>query len=190
MLPIIKLERFESFQYDGTNGADIRDQLNAYTTGSDPWTIISESGGVLHVRNTVNSENIFVPELDHLVLGQRDSAFVLGVMTETQLGNNYVDLVTEIGNTVLASNAQAMGVAVVPALTASGSTTVQVTVGPPLPDTSYAPAAVLIGGASLLGSLSITSTTAVSTTRVDVVVQNTGLLTISGASVLVIAIDQ
>lgn len=94
----------------------------------------------------------------------------------------------------------AFGIAVVPSLLGQAQTTVQVTIRPTLPDTTYTPVAILSGAVGLLASLSVLSATPVATNgplvsggpnvpgssaRVDVVVRNTGLLTLSGGSVFV-----
>lgn len=80
------------------------------------------------------------------------------------------------------------GYASVPSLLAGASTTVQVTLRLAMADTSYQEIPALTGTAQLLGALSITGSTIVSKTRVDVTVQNTGLLTLAGSTVLVIAL--
>lgn len=85
-------------------------------------------------------------------------------------------------------NTFSAGTGAVPSLIANQQTTVQVTLRAAMADTDYEAVAVLIGGVSLLAALSIVSTTVVSATRVDVVVRNTGLITLAGATVLVQAL--
>jgi hypothetical protein len=82
----------------------------------------------------------------------------------------------------------AAGVNTVPTLGAGASTTVSVTIKPTLPSTSYTVAAFVVGGLNLLGNLQVTGTSVISTSQVNVTVQNTGLLSLGGASVCVIAV--
>lgn len=82
----------------------------------------------------------------------------------------------------------AAGTNTVPTLGAGASTTVSVTIKPTLPSTSYTVAAFLLGGVNLLGNLQVTGTAVISTSQVNVTVQNTGILSLGGASVCVIAI--
>lgn len=81
----------------------------------------------------------------------------------------------------------AMGLANVPLLLAGQSVTVQVTMNPPMRDLNYAVAAIPLISGGLLGALRVNSTAVVSTTRIDVTVQNTGLASLGG-SVLVTAV--
>lgn len=80
------------------------------------------------------------------------------------------------------------GTAAVPSLGINASAVVQVTLSAAMTSTDYNPTAVLTGSLQLLGALEITATTVATTSRVDVTVKNTGLLTLSGATVLVIAL--
>lgn len=88
-----------------------------------------------------------------------------------------------VGSSVLAA-----GQGSVPTLVLNGTATVTVTVKPSFKDTAYQAVAQVIGGTSVLGALSVQSVTAMSVNTVNVVVKNTGLATLSGASVLVTAI--
>jgi hypothetical protein len=82
----------------------------------------------------------------------------------------------------------ALGIASVPSLLGSAQTTVQVTIRPTLPNNTYNVAAALSGAVNLLASLSVLSISKVSGSRADVVVRNTGLLTLAGALVVVNAV--
>lgn len=89
----------------------------------------------------------------------------------------------------LSDLAMSAGTAGVPSLLVGASATVSVTLVAAMADTSYTPVSALTAqGVGVLANLSITSTTVVSTTRVDVVVKNNGLVTLTGAIVLVIAL--
>jgi len=59
---------------------------------------------------------------------------------------------------------------------------------PALPDAGYNVAVALAGSSQLLGALAILSATVAGSAQVDVVVQNNGLLTLAGATVLVTAL--
>lgn len=87
-----------------------------------------------------------------------------------------------------AADTIALGVNSVPTLLGAAQATVQVAIKPTFADTNYQATAVVTGAVNLLASLSVLSVTVVNGTRVDVVVRNTGLLSLSGASVLVSAI--
>lgn len=81
-----------------------------------------------------------------------------------------------------------MGIATIPSLNAAGQTTVQVTLKPTLASTAYTATAVVTGTVSLLAALSVQSVAAVSGSRADVVVKNTGLVTLAGGQVQVTAV--
>lgn len=80
-----------------------------------------------------------------------------------------------------------VGTAAVPTLLLAQSVTVPVTLKKSFIDTAYSAIALLSGSLNLLGALQVNSVTIVDEDTVDVVVQNTGLVTLSGASVLVVA---
>jgi len=82
----------------------------------------------------------------------------------------------------------AVGYAITPSLVVGASATVAVPMVPALPDSGYNVAVALAGSAQLLGALAILSASVVDTDTVNVVVQNNGLLTLAGATVLVTAL--
>lgn len=83
----------------------------------------------------------------------------------------------------------AAGFGAIPApLIGNATTTIQVTIKPTMPSTAYQAQATLAGSSNILGSLSIQSVTVVSPSRVDVVVKNTGVVSLNGGSVIVYAI--
>lgn len=81
------------------------------------------------------------------------------------------------------------GTASVPSLGVNASTNVVVTLKLPMADTNYQAVPVLTGTTQLLGSLSITASTILTASTVQVTVQNTGLLTLAGATALVVALS-
>jgi len=176
--------------YDGTNSAD-------FNTAISNFTIVSEVGGVLtfdsdnpgYVANTGDwiiwlqgaVANVFSPS--------QFATFLTTVPTDERVDDLATDLTTleavvdALGDAAMLS----VGAAAVPTLLASAQVTVSVTLYPTLPDTSYTPHTQLFGGINL-GPLEILSTTVVSTTVVDVVVRNNGLLSLTGATLLVSAV--
>jgi len=117
------------------------------------------------------------------------ATFLTTVPTDERVDDLATDLTTleavvdALGDAAMLS----VGAAAVPTLLASAQVTVSVTLYPTLPDTSYTPHTQLFGGINL-GPLEILSTTVVSTTVVDVVVRNNGLLSLTGATLLVSAV--
>lgn len=82
-----------------------------------------------------------------------------------------------------------VGSAVLPSLLSGGETTVSVALRTAMADTTFDVVPVLTApGVGLLTDLQIVSTSVVSASSVNVVVRNTGLVTLSGASVLVLAL--
>lgn len=81
-----------------------------------------------------------------------------------------------------------LGVGSVPTLVGAAQATINVTIKPAFLDTNYVATALVTGAVNLLASLSVLSVTIVNATTVAVVVRNTGLLSLSGASVLVAAV--
>lgn len=177
----------EAFEYTGTNGTDIRDQLNDYSAPGVTWSVLSETGGTLQLRRASGfNDDYEVHASDTIVItGQNETTAEF--LTVTGYAKNYtptVDVLAEVAPPV-----SALGVASVPSLAGNTQTTVAVTIQPTLSGVGYTAAAALTGSVSLLSSLSILSVTNASAAQVDVVVRNTGLLTLAGASVIVIALE-
>jgi hypothetical protein len=82
----------------------------------------------------------------------------------------------------------AVGYAVTPSLIIGASATVAVPMVPSLPDAGYNVAVALAGSSQLLGALAILGHSVVDADTVNVVIQNNGLLTLAGATVLVTAL--
>jgi hypothetical protein len=81
-----------------------------------------------------------------------------------------------------------VGIEAVPSLGAGGNATVDVTIIPTLPNTSYDAAAWLAGSVTLLGGLSITSVTLLNTSTIRVVVHNGALVTLAGGTLIATAV--
>lgn len=189
--PIRMMQFFEFYEYDGTNSAELLDYLqNNISTGDGPWYIDSESDGtVVFAWDNDEVQWILINANVGGGLLVTAQATVYGI--QAPWDNLYIPLSSlAITGTAAPDPLIALGVSTVPSLLGSASTTVQVTISPARSDTDYAVASALLGTASLLASLVITNTVIVSGSRVDVTVQNTGLLTLAGASVLVAAVDQ
>lgn len=131
------------------------------------------------LQSTVTSNSSAITTLQSQVAANSSS-----ISTNT---SNITTLQSQI-TTVTSGLVRSVGVAPVPTLIASASATVQVTITPAMPNTTFNAYPKLFAGISIVG-LQINSTTIVSTTRVDVVVQNVGLVSLAGANVLVYAVD-
>lgn len=183
MEPVLVHALHEAFFYDGGNGVELVGQLNSYKP--DSWELVSEDAGTAVVRHE------FLQTTFELVSGYA-AVVPQGDTDETGFYSPevFAEWFVAADSVILGPPVLAQGIASVPALNGGASTTVNVPVTPELPDTSYTAAAVLLGGTALLASLTVTATSKISGAQVDVTVQNTGLLPLSGASVLVAAVDQ
>lgn len=106
--------------------------------------------------------------------------------TQTTTAANLATLTAQF-NTLAPSVMLSVGISPVPTLLGSTNATVAVPLWPAMPSSSYTPHAQLFSNGIAIGALTILSTTATSTTNVNVVVRNTGLLSLTGAFVLVAA---
>lgn len=193
-MPAINIvNRYLAIQYDGTNSAEI-DGLIAN------FTIDSETGGVLSFNSlsspfTVNTGDWIRYTQGHVESTHPDSEFqaffvrnAIYLDTDhTSLDSDITDLddrVTELESTA-GTGIRAAGIALAPTLLLSASATVAVDFSPAMPNTSYTPHVQLIASTTALGSLSVTGTTVVDTNTVNVTVQNSGLVNLSGVQLLV-----
>lgn len=188
--------RYDALHYTGSNGADIAEMLNLWAprgpgNQDNPWVVLTEVDGELELLNTQVGNIVNMSAGQYMLV---DSHLDVGmeICTEEVMNDRYVNPADYVANLLPPPEppAIALGVASVPSLLGNTQVTVPVTIKPTLASTSYTPVAVLLGSSSLLATLSVVSTTAVSESQVDVVVQNTGLLTIAGGSVLVAAVSQ
>lgn len=190
-------ERRFAVQYTGSNSAEI-DAIIAnfvitneaggvldFTSNGSPWTA-NATDWICFQQNTVDqihSAALFAfyftryPDIAALAAVEADVAVVEADVAAVEAA------LADLGDIAMLS----VGAAAVPLLLASASVTVPVTLYPALPDTSYTPHSHLFGGINL-GPLEILSSTVISTTVVDVVVRNNGLLSLTGATLLVSAI--
>jgi len=169
LTPVSVTSKFEAAQYDGTNGSDIADWLQ-------DATFVSDDGEEL-VLSMVYGGEYTVPV----------NAFVIR-QESYGLWGHYVGADYTNKWSLIPVITQAIGIANVPSLVADATTTVSVTLTASFADSSYNAQAVLVGGVGVLAALEITSVTVTDINTVDVAVHNTGLITLSGAQILVTAI--
>lgn len=191
-MPAIDIvDRVNAIQYTGSNSAEIDDLITDFV-------ITSEAGGVLMFTSQGNP---FVANTGDWV--RFHQGYATGVHTTAFLdfafirNAVYADLpdtaaieadITQLQADVAAleavSGLLSAGVKECPLLIV-GNTTVSVDIIPAMPDTSYTPSAQLFASVALLGTLSIASVTVVDTDTVNVVVNNSGLIGLNGAAILV-----
>lgn len=82
---------------------------------------------------------------------------------------------------------QAAGVAEAPTLLFGQSTNVDVDIIPVMSSSSYTPYVQLFAPSSVLGVLSVAATTVLDSNTVRVTIQNSGLVSLSGVRILVVA---
>lgn len=198
------VERRHGVQYDGTNSGDI-DALFSLNT-------LSESGGVWMFESPPGSSTYTVNTNDWIVYAQNmafathsPTAFVnfyrcnaecadvesldvqaLQEAVETLEGE--MDALQAEVDALGGVSIRSVGVAAVPTLLLGASATVAVQLNPAMADSSYTAKAFKFASVSLV-DLQINSVTIVDADTVNVNVENTGLVTLSGASVLVTATD-
>lgn len=200
--PINIVERKHAVQYDGTNSGDI-DNLFPVTTLSEAsgvWTFESPPSGPTYVVNT----NDWIVFFQNMVFGTYSpTAFDFFYRCNAECGDLQAtevqdlqeavetlqglveDLQTEVDG-LGGESVRAVGVAAVPTLLLGGSTNVDVQLSPAMADTSFTARAYKFAAVSLV-DLAINSVTIIDNDTVRVNVSNTGLVTLSGASVLVTA---
>lgn len=193
-MPAIDIvERYNAIQYTGSNSAEI-DSLVTY------FDIVSEVGGVLTVESPTGTA---IPAINTNDWVRYNQGVVVSVHNTSSFNNFFVrnavysDLpdtsAIEADIAALQTDVTALESSV-PLLSAGvkecpllivGNTTVAVDIIPAMPDTSYTANAQLFASVALLGSLSISSITVVDTDTVNVVVNNGGLVSLTGANILV-----
>lgn len=165
-------KKYPCTKYTGANSAEVLDvgELSGHTC-----SVVSESGGVLVFSDDTASVQKTINTGEWVYIDPESPNSIAEVVTNTRY--NELFFKTEIS----------AGTAGVPTLLLAQSATVVVTLKIPFFDTSYTAVAAISGSLNLLGALQINSVTIIDEDTVNVVVQNTGLVTLSGASVLVIA---
>ncbi len=185
--PINIVNRLHAVQYDGTNSSDIV-ALDIFDFNNDDetggvWTFQSPPDGTLRTVNTddwiLYSQNAITSVASNVEFVAQFSCNALCEIVE--------EVAMEVENLALAPKVQAVGVAPVPTLVLNATANIDVTLQPAMADASYDAYAHKFAGVSL-ANLNITSVTVVDEDTVTVGVQNTGLVTLAGASILVHAV--
>lgn len=154
----------KGIQYTGSNAQDVMDTIDLILS---PFVSTLNGGVITTFLGPMNPGDWFCQDYNLVSSIVPNSRFVQHLYAQGDL-----DTIS-------------LGIAAVPTLLGSTQTTVQVTIKPAFADTNYQATAVVTGAVNLLASLSVLSVSVINTSRVDVVVRNTGLLSLSGASVLV-----
>lgn len=173
----------QAMQYTGSNSAD----LDAAASTVFDFSIVSEGGGVLTFTNNGNNYNMNTGEW--LVYNTSGFAVLPNSIYTSEW--DCVALCAELnalGTSTSGVFVRSMGVAPVPTLLLGGTATVAVQLQPAMPDATYSAYAAKFAGVSLT-DLQINSVTVIDADTVDVAVENVGVGTITGASVMVHAID-
>jgi hypothetical protein len=182
--PINVVDTLRAVQYDGTNSADI--------IALDPgfaFDNASEANGVWSFQSPPSSASFVVHTGEWLLFAQNQ---VFSKVSNVDRINNFscnvlcedIEPLTALASLPLVS---ALGVAPVPALLASATAEVMVTLQPAMADDTYSAYAHKFAGVAL-DDLQINSVTVVDEDTVTVAVENTGSQTIAGASIMVHAV--
>lgn len=175
-MPAIHIvERYNAIQYTGSNSAEI----DALVTHLD---IISETGGVLTVESPTGTSITPINTNDWVRYNQ---GVVVSVHNTSTFDNYYVQNAV-FGDLAAVSGVLATGVKECGTLS-PGNTTVSVDLVTSMPDTNYTPNAQIFAAAGILGTVSITSVSVNDADTIDVVVNNSGVLGLTGARILVTA---
>lgn len=170
-------------QYVGTNGTDVLALVQGITQYSgNVWSVISDDATTV----TLLEAGPTLSAVWTVTVGQWvvcDMSFgIIAILGADKYAVRYNQISTVVAEAI--RDAGSIGVANVPALSA-GIIAVPVQIKPAQADTSYVATASLSASASVLGSLSIDSVVKTSGSVVTVTVRNSGLLTLSGAIVIV-----
>jgi hypothetical protein len=176
--PINVVNRLHAVQYDGTNSGDI-DNLFSLNNAS-------ESGGVWTFQSPPDATSYTINTGDWILYAQ-NQVFSKATSTEFPAFFSCNALCPDIEALSEVTAVRALGVAPVPSLVLNASTTVTVTLQPAMPDSGYTAYASKFAGVSLT-DLTINSVTVVDEDTVQVGVQNTGLVTLAGATIMVHAV--
>lgn len=170
-------------QYDGTNSGDIA-ALDAFDFNN-----ATESGGTWTFQSPPDSTTYTFHTGDWVLYAQNQvmqSRTNIDFLREYSCNALCAD-VEALEALAVTPKVQSMGVAPVPSLILNASTTVTVTLHPAMPDDTYTAYASKFAGISIT-DLVINSVTVVDEDTVQVAVQNTGLVTLAGANILVHAV--
>lgn len=178
--PISVVTTLYAVQYDGTNSSDI------IALDEFDFNNASESSGTWSFQSPPDSTSYTFHTGDWVLYAQNQ---VMQAKTNMEFEREYScnALCPDLEVFSTGEQIRSMGVAPVPSLVLNASTTVNVTLSPPMPDDSYTAYASKFAGVSIT-DLTINSVTVVDEDTVQVAVQNTGLVTLAGANVLVHAV--
>lgn len=171
----------QAIHFDGTNHGEVASAAMEYFEHTAPYSYNpyinhTTSGSTI----TIQTDQYYFTMYPDMVLIQ--DGYVVGTT------NTLADFTKLYREPVTPTATLAVGYAVTPSLGVGASATVAVDMVPALPDSGYNVGVALAGSAQLLGALAILSATVVDADTVNVVIQNNGLLTLSGATVLVTAL--
>lgn len=171
-MPAVNItDRYQAIQYTGSNSA-------AIDAAVSDLSIVSESGGVLVVQSPVTGSNWTLNTNDWARYTQ---GTVQSVHSPSAFAT-YFTIVATLGDIGI----RAAGIKECPTLS-PGDTVVSVDLTTSMLDTSYTAQAQIFASAGILGDVSITDVDIVDTNTVDVTVNNSGLVGLTGARILVTA---
>lgn len=189
-MPAIDItDKVKAIQYTGSNSAEIDSLITDFT-------IVSETGGVLTFTssggNFIAATSDYIKYTQGFVLNTYtpsffDFAFIRNAVYSdlTAITTAVTTLQSQVAALMGAAGVKSAGTKELPLLSPGLAVhTVPLTVT--LPTTAgYTPQSQLFAAAGILGSLVITATSLASTSTVNVTVNNTSLLGISGARLFV-----
>lgn len=171
-------KKYDSIQYDGTNGSYIAGTWNTYIT------FVSDNGTTfVYQDGDDTNRNVSVGNWLTQQMGVGDSFPALETNSE------YLARWVPVPEAQTFDLTLAAGYALTPTILASASANVAVDLDTTMSGTGYEASAVLAGAASLLGSLAITGVSITDNNTVTVTVQNNGVVSLAGATVIVAAAE-
>lgn len=178
--PINVVTTLRAVQYDGTNSGDIialdEFDFNNATENAGVWSFQSPPDSTSYTFNTGD-----------WILFAQNMVMLRNSNSEFNMQYSCNSLCADVQAVADSVSVSSMGVAPVPLLLASGTANINVTLQPAMADDTYTAYAFKFAGVSLT-DLNITSVTVVDEDTVTVGVQNVGLVTLTGATVLVHAV--
>lgn len=173
------LRRLEAEQYDGTNGAYLCGTFSRVTRDSDNGIVL---------RFTDGANNTYDMKVGDWLIRDRDAAnaTVPYAISNADFQQGY----RTVTHPAVKNVALANGYALTPSINGSGGTaSVAVDLDVTMSGITYKAKAVLSGTAALLSDLVITGVSVTDANTVTVTVQNNGALALSGATVIVTAVE-
>lgn len=174
-----------SAQYNGTNGAEMLQLVQQITQYSgNTWSVQADDGATLVLRETGTTgltADWPCPLAQYVVVDL--SLGIIATLAADLYAARY-QAIAGIVSTALRQTGS-IGIAQVPSLILGASVQVVVPIRPIQPDASYAVSVSLAGSDQLLGSLELIGQPIKAPGSVTVTVHNKGILTLSGALLLV-----